>query len=73
MKKHKKGGHHIGPIPHGSHRIGGLGKDPHAEAEHHAANAKMGGPEGCSPRETGDVGGYQEGGEGMAGNCEYGE
>lgn len=77
MAKHKgHKGHHTGKIRHhdmamhnSSKGLGG--KDPHASAEHHAANKAHGMPEGLSP-----VGGYdsdeesEQGGEGMADNEE---
>ena len=69
-----KHGHHTGKIPHeglpmhAAHK--GLGKDKHASAEYHANNAEHGMHEGMTPKHTRDQG-CEEGGEGMAGNCEY--
>ena len=72
-KKHH--GHHTGPIHHAdmkSHQgLNGMGrKDPHASAEHHAANKKHGMPHGMSHHGDGCME-DSEGGEGMAGNCSY--
>lgn len=73
MKKSKKG-KHTGKIRHGDmtslmHGVGG--KDPHASAEHHAMNSAHGMPEGMAPSGETSEGGGEQGGEGMAGNCEY--
>ncbi len=60
MKKGKH--HHTGKIRHsdmgmhhGSRGMGG--KDPHASAEHHAANKEHGMDEGMSPMESSEGGG----------------
>jgi len=72
MKKHKAP--HTGPLHHKgmtSHMVGGLGgKDPHASAEHHAANRAHGMAEGMSPKGGYDGEEMEQGGEGMGENCE---
>lgn len=78
MKKHKttshgKGHAHQGKVTHKgmSSLIDGHGsRDPHASAEHHAANAEHGMSEGLSPQGGYDDGG-EEGGAGMGENCSY--
>lgn len=74
-KKHHKGHKHTGPIHHKdmtSHFHGGMGKDPHASKEHHAANAANDMHDGIHPDDDAGQDGHWGGGggEGMAGNAE---
>jgi hypothetical protein len=69
MAKHTGRIHHPDMVSHMG--LGGTGKkDPHASAEHHAANKAHGMPHGMCPADE-HGGECEEGGEGMAGNTEY--
>lgn len=77
--KHKGGKKHTGPIRHAdmhSHvGLDGLGKDPHASKEYHAANAEHGMGDGLChehDRSCGGMGEGESGGEGMGENISYG-
>lgn len=58
----------MGKINFGHETHKGMGRDPHASAEHHAANKKHGMEDGCCPK-----GDYEAGeAEGLTGgNAEY--
>lgn len=59
IHKGKKGASHTGPIR--AHAVlPGMGKDPHASAEHHAANAAHGMPQGLGTNEMAQGGQPQQ-------------
>ncbi len=65
--------HHTGKLHDHNlpmHRTNSVsGRDPHASSEFHSMNKKHGTPDGMHPKPGGGV--HQEGGSGMAENCDY--